>query len=268
MEKSVTVQDVMLKKSNGEPLVMVTAYDYTMARIIGGSDVDMILVGDSAANVMGGADTTCEATMEQMLYHTRCVSRAKPGALVIGDMPFLSYQTGVRDAVLNAGRFLRESGANAVKLEGGRRVIDQVRAIVAADIPVMGHLGLTPQSVHALSGYKVQGRTKDAAKELLKEALLLQEAGVFGIVLECVPTPVAREVTEKLDVPTIGIGAGPYTSGQVLVIQDLLGMNQDFKPKFVKRYADLYTSITEAVNTYAAEVRGGTYPDEEHSFSK
>ncbi|MRR34930.1 3-methyl-2-oxobutanoate hydroxymethyltransferase, partial [bacterium] len=204
--------------------------------------------------------------MDQMIYHTQCVTRTKPKALVVGDMPFLSYQTSVPDAVRNAGRFLQEGGAQAVKLEGGLRVIDQVKAIVRSDIPVMGHLGLTPQSVHAFGGYKVQARGKDAARLLLENALALQDAGVFSMVLEGVPAAVAKEVTENLDVPTIGIGAGPHCDGQVLVIQDLLGMDKSFKPKFVKQYANLFDVIKGAVDTYVSEVKAGTFPDEEHSY--
>jgi len=204
--------------------------------------------------------------MEMMLQYVVSVTRVKPKALVIADMPFLSYQTSVPDAVRNAGRFLQEAGAQAVKLEGAQRVIEQVKAIVRADIPVMGHLGLTPQSIHAFGGYKVQGRGEEAAKLLKENALLLQDAGVFSLVLECVPAAVAKEVSEALSIPTIGIGAGPDCDGQVLVIQDLLGMNKEFKPKFVKRYAFLFDTIKDAVNTYAKEVRSRAYPDEEHCF--
>jgi 3-methyl-2-oxobutanoate hydroxymethyltransferase len=265
MKKSVTVLDILGKKGK-QPVVMVTSYDATMTRILDDADVDIILVGDSGGMVMAGLDNTLGATMDMMLLFTRSVTNARPKSLVIADMPFLSYQTSVSDAVRNAGRFLQEAGAQAVKLEGGQRVIEQVKAIVKADIPVMGHLGLTPQSIHAFGGYKVQGRGEDAAKLLKENALLLQDAGVFSLVLECVPTLVAKEVTEALSIPTIGIGAGPYCDGQVLVIQDLLGMNKDFKPKFVKRYAGLYDVIKDAVNTYSQEVRNGTFPDEEHCF--
>ncbi|MBN2297229.1 MAG: 3-methyl-2-oxobutanoate hydroxymethyltransferase, partial [Deltaproteobacteria bacterium] len=232
------------------------------------ADIDIILVGDSAGMVMAGLDTTLGITMDQMVYHTTCVTRTRPRALVIGDMPFLSYQTSVSDAVHNAGRFLKEGGAQAVKLEGGKRVIDQVKAIVKADIPVMGHLGLTPQSVHAFGGYKVQGRGDEAAKMLKENALALEDAGVFSIVLECVPALVAKEVTDALSIPTIGIGAGPHCDGQVIVIQDLLGMSKEFKPKFVKRYAMLFDTIKEALDKYASEVREGTFPDEEHCFKE
>ncbi len=265
MKRTISVRDITDKKGK-ERIVMVTSYDATMTRIIDATETDIILVGDSAGNVMAGWENTLSMTMDLMIYHTQCVTRTKPKALVVGDMPFLSYQTSVPDAVRNAGRFLQEAGAQAVKLEGGLRVIDQVRAIVRADIPVMGHLGLTPQSVHAFGGYKVQARGKDAAKLLLENALALQDAGVFSMVLEGVPATVAKEVTESLDVPTIGIGAGPDCDGQVLVIQDLLGMDKSFKPKFVKQYVNLFDIIKNAVDTYASEVRAGTFPDEEHSY--
>lgn len=267
MKKTISVVDIMKKKGK-ERIVMVTSYDSTMTKIIDASNVDIILVGDSAGMVMAGGETTLGITMDQMVYHTMCVTRAKPAALVIGDMPFLSYQTSVSDAVHNAGRFLKEAGAHGVKLEGGKRVLEQVKAIVRADIPVMGHLGLTPQSVHAFGGYKIQGRGDEAARLLKENALALQDAGVFSLVLECVPASVAKEVTESLEIPTIGIGGGPFCDGQVLVIQDLLGMSKDFKPKFVKRYAMLFDTIKEAVDTYAAEVRAGAFPDEEHSFKE
>jgi 3-methyl-2-oxobutanoate hydroxymethyltransferase len=265
MRKPVSVLDILNKKGK-QPIVMVTSYDSTMTRIVDEADVDIILVGDSAGMVMAGLDTTLGMTMDHMVYHTQCVTRVKPKALVIADMPFLSYQTSAPDAVRNAGRFLQEAGAHAVKLEGGQRVIEQVKAIIRSDIPVMGHLGLTPQSIHALGGYKVQGRGEEAAKLLKENALLLQEAGVFSIVLECVPTLVAKEVSEALAIPTIGIGAGPHCDGQVLVIQDLLGMFKEFKPKFVKHYANLFEIVKDAVNTYAQEVRSGAFPAEDHCF--
>jgi 3-methyl-2-oxobutanoate hydroxymethyltransferase len=265
MKRSISVKDITDMKGT-QRIVMVTSYDSTMTKIIDSTDVDIILVGDSAGMVMAGPDNTLGITIDQMIYHTTCVTRTKPRALVVGDMPFLSYQVSVAEAVRNAGRFLQEAGAQAVKLEGGKRVIEQVKAIVNADIPVMGHLGLTPQSVHAFGGYKVQGRGEEAAKLLKENALALQDAGVFSMVLECVPASVAKEVSEALEVPTIGIGAGPHCDGQVLVIQDLLGMSKEFKPKFVKRYAMLFDSIKEAVDTYSSEVREGTFPDEEHCF--
>lgn len=265
MKQKISVSDIRDKKGKGR-IVMVTSYDATMTRIIDAADVDVILVGDSAGNVMAGRDSTLGVTMDEMIYHTKCVTRTKPNALVIGDMPFLSYQTSVEDAVRNAGRFLQEADAQAVKLEGGIRMIEQVKAIVRADIPLMGHLGLTPQSVHAFGGFKVQARGEQAARLLKENALALQDAGVFSIVLECVPAAVAKDVTDSLDIPTIGIGAGPHCDGQVLVIQDLLGMSKTFRPKFVKQFANLFDVIKEAVDAYATEVREGTYPAKEHCF--
>ena len=265
MKRTVSIRDIMDKKGK-ERIVMITSYDATTARIVDAADVDIILIGDSAGMVMAGGDSTLGVTMDHMVYHTQCVTRTKPGALVISDMPSMSYQASVPDAVRNAGRFLQEAGAQGVKIEGGKRVIEQVKAIIRADIPVMGHLGLTPQSVHAFGGYKVQARGEQAALLLKENALALQDAGIFALVLECVPAPVAKEVTEALDIPTIGIGAGPHCDGQVLVIQDMLGMDKTFKPKFVKQYAHLYDIIRDAVQAYAAEVRDGTFPAREHCF--
>jgi 3-methyl-2-oxobutanoate hydroxymethyltransferase len=265
MKKAVSVLDVVQSKGK-KRIVVVTCYDFTMTRILNSTDVDIILVGDSAGGVISGYDNTIPVTMDQMIYHTKCVAAAKPKALIVGDMPFMSYQVSVEEALRNAGRFLKEGGAGAIKLEGGIRVIEQVKAIVRADIPVMGHLGLTPQSVYAFGGHRVQGRGVSAVKRLMDDALALQDAGAFSIVLECVPAPVAKKVTEKLSIPTIGIGAGAACDGQVLVIQDMLGMNREFKPKFVKRYMELCDTIAEAVNAYSAEVRAGTFPDDEHSF--
>ena len=267
MSKTVTVQDIINKKGK-EKITMVTSYDFTMTRIIDKTDIDIILVGDSAGVVMAGGKNTLSVTMDQMIYHTMCVTNAEPRALVVGDMPFMSYQASVEQAVRNAGRFLQEGRAQAVKLEGGKRVIEQVKAIVASDIPVMGHLGLTPQSIHAFGGHKVQGRGKDAAMALLDNALRLQDAGIFSLVLECVPVDVGKVITEKLDIPTIGIGAGPFCDGQVLVIQDLLGMFKEFRPRFVKQYAELFDVIKDALDTYCNEVREGIFPDLSHSFEE
>lgn len=265
MKKPVSVLDILAKKGR-EPIVMITSYDATMTRIVDETDIDIILVGDSAGNVMAGFDTTLSVTMDMMLYHVSAVTRVKPKALVVADMPFLSYQTGATDAVRNAGRFLQEAGAQAVKLEGGRRVLEQVKAIIRADIPVMGHLGLTPQSVHAFGGYKVQGRTQEAARMLKEDALALQDAGVFALVLECVPVHLAQEITQALVIPTIGIGAGPHCDGQVLVIQDLLGMNKAFRPKFVKAYVNLFDTIKNALDSYVKEVKERAFPAQEHCF--
>lgn len=265
MKRTVSIRDIMDKKGK-ERIVMITSYDATMTRIVDSADVDVILVGDSAGMVMAGGDSTLGVTMDQMVYHTLCVTRTRPRALVISDLPFMSYQASASDAVRNAGRLLQEAGAQGVKLEGGKRVIEQVKAIVRADIPVMGHLGLTPQSVHAFGGYKVQARGEQAAALLKENALALQDAGIFSLVLECVPAPVAKEVTGVLDIPTIGIGAGPDCDGQVLVIQDMLGMDKTFKPKFVRQYAHLFETVRDAVQSYASEVRDGTFPAQEHCF--
>jgi 3-methyl-2-oxobutanoate hydroxymethyltransferase len=237
-----------------------------MASLLDEAGVDCLLVGDSLGMVMLGYENTLRVTMDEMIHHTKAVARGTRKALVIGDMPFLSYHLNVQESVRNAGRFVQEGGAEAVKLEGGRAVVDTVRAIVRAQIPVLGHLGLTPQSVNALGGFKVQGRDVETARTLVEDALLLQEAGVFGIVLECVPDGVARLISEKLEIPTIGIGAGVHCDGQVLVIQDLLGMFRKLRPKFVKRYAESGDMLVTAVKAYIDEVRSGAFPTEAHSF--
>lgn len=244
-------------------LTVLTAYDYPMAKLFDDAGVDALLVGDTLGHVIQGHADTLTVTVEQMIYHTEMVARAAPNALVIADMPFLSYQTAPADAVRNAGRLLKEGRAQCVKLEGGRRVLAAVEAIVAADIPVMGHLGLTPQSIHKLGRYHVQ---RDEEK-LLDDALALQEAGCFSLVLEAVPAKLAKKITGKLAIPTIGIGAGADCDGQVLVWHDALGLtNPGFKPRFVKRYADLYGVIRQAVTQYCDEVRAGQFPDAEHSY--
>jgi 3-methyl-2-oxobutanoate hydroxymethyltransferase len=245
---------------------MLTAYDYPTARLVDEAGVDIVLVGDSVGNVILGYDSTIPVTMADMLHHTRAVSRGVRRALVVGDMPFLSYHLERTEAVRNAGRFLQEAGAQAVKLEGGRDVAETVRTIVAAGIPVMGHLGLTPQSVHQLGGYRVQGRDEAAARRLLEDAQILEEAGVFSLVLECIPLDLARQITARVGVPTIGIGAGPHCDGQVLVTHDLLGLYGDFKPKFVKRYADLHVEIARALRAFREDVENGRFPTAEYSF--
>lgn len=261
-----TVVTLQAKRDRGEPITMLTAYDYPTARLVDAAGVDAILVGDSLAMVMLGHPNTLSVTMDEMLHHARAVRRGVEHALVIGDMPFMSYQVDAREAVRNAGRFVQEAGIDGVKLEGGRAFADTVRAIVRAGIPVQGHIGLTPQSVNVLGGYRVQGRTAAAARTMVDDALALQDAGCFSIVLESVPAPVAAHVTERLSIPTIGIGAGAGTSGQVLVTHDLLGLFDDFKPKFVKRYANHFEAIGGAARAFFDEVRGGAFPDEEHSF--
>ncbi|MEO0089628.1 MAG: 3-methyl-2-oxobutanoate hydroxymethyltransferase [candidate division WOR-3 bacterium] len=251
-------------KEKKEKIVALTAYDYLTAKILDESGVDLILVGDSAANVIFGYETTLPIDLSAMLMFTSAVARAVKRAFVVGDMPFLSYQISKEEALKNAGLFLK-AGAQGVKLEGGEPVVPIVEHLVKFGIPVMGHLGLTPQSVHQLGGYKLQARTKEEQEKLLKDALMLEEAGCFAIVLEKVPMEVAKIVTERLKIPTIGIGAGPYCDGQILVLHDMLGLNEK-KFKFVKRYADLLTLIKKAVSEYLEEVKKGKFPNEEHSF--
>jgi 3-methyl-2-oxobutanoate hydroxymethyltransferase len=254
-------------KRRGEKIVMVTAYDAPSARLADAAGVDLILVGDSAAMVVLGHESTVPATVEEMLMLTRAVTRGAKRPLVVGDMPFGSFQVSDEDAVANAIRLVKDGGAEAVKLEGGRNVVTRVRAIVAAGIPVMGHVGLTPQTATALGGFKAQGRTADKAARLLDDALALQDAGCFAVVLEAVPAEVAARVTEALDVPTIGIGAGAACDGQVLVWHDMLGLYDGRAPRFVKRYADLAETITTALASYADEVRGGRFPEARHTYS-
>lgn len=248
-------------------LPMLTAYDYAAARLAEAAGIDLLLVGDSLAMVVLGHEDTLSVTMEEMLHHVRAVSRGAQKALVIADMPFMSYQASVSEAVTNAGRFLKEGRAGAVKLEGGREVTPQVRAMVAAGIPVLGHVGLTPQHVAALGGFKVQSKTAKDAAELFADAMALAEAGCFGVVLECIPAPVAAAVTKALPVPTIGIGAGPDCDGQVLVFHDVLGLYDRIHPKFVKQYAELGKSAVGALTQYAQAVTKGTFPGPEHVFS-
>ncbi|AEB11249.1 3-methyl-2-oxobutanoate hydroxymethyltransferase [Marinithermus hydrothermalis] len=259
-----TVLDLKAKKGPGS-LVMVTAYDYPTARIAQEAGVDLILVGDSLGMVVLGYDSTVPVTMEEMLHHVKAARRGAPETFLIADMPFLSFATP-EAALENAGRFLKEGGADAVKLEGGLEVVPVVEALVRAGIPVLGHVGLTPQTASSLGGYRVQGKDAESARRIVEGARALEAAGVWGVVLEMVPTPLARRVTEELTVPTIGIGAGPVTDGQVLVFHDLVGIFDRFKPKFVKRYAEAGALMREAVAAYAREVREGVFPDEAHSF--
>lgn len=262
----VSITDLKAMKQHGEKIVMLTAYDYPSARIVDGAGVPVILVGDSLGMVVLGYDSTLPVTMEEMLHHVKAVARGAKRAHIVADMPFLSYQASAEDALRNAGRFLQEGGAQSVKLEGGEHVAETVRKIVQAGIPVMGHLGLTPQSVNQFGGYKVQGKTPAAAAKLLQDALALEQAGAYAIVLETIPAPLARIVTERVSIPTIGIGAGPDCDGQVQVFHDLLGLYPDMHPKHAKRYANLAEAINGAVQSYAEEVRSGSFPDEEHSF--
>jgi len=266
MTTRVTVPAVMAAKGNRK-LTELTAYDYPTAQWVDQSGIDMILVGDSLAMVVLGQEDTLSVGMDEMIHHTRAVSRAARRALVIGDMPFLSYQAGVEQAVMNAGRFLKEGRAQAVKLEGGRKVVPQVRAIVDAGIPVQGHIGLTPQSVAQMGGFKVQGKTAEAARALEEDAQALADAGCFSIVLEAIPAPIAARITDSVPVPTIGIGAGPDCDGQVLVVHDVLGLFERFVPKFVKRYAHLTQTIQDALIQFRDEVRSGQFPGPEHTFT-
>lgn len=261
-----TIQDFLKKKSEGRKITMLTAYDYPFAQIVDEAGLDAILVGDSLGMVVQGLDNTLSVTMDEMIYHTKMVSRAVKNALVIGDMPFMSYQTSVEEAVRNAGRFLKEAGASAVKLEGGAEVAEQIRAMTKSEIPVMAHIGLTPQSVHRMGGYKVQGKTEEAAKRLLEEAHIAEDAGAFALLLEAIPMKLARKITKELSIPTIGIGAGPNCDGQVLVLHDVIGMFERFAPKFVKRYANLKDEALKAVTSYREDVEKGEFPSEEHSF--
>jgi 3-methyl-2-oxobutanoate hydroxymethyltransferase len=262
----VTVDAFREKRRRREPITVLTAYDYPTARALDQVGVDAILVGDSLAMVVLGHPDTLAVTMNEMLHHARAVSRGAKTSLLIGDMPFMSYQADVGEAVRNAGRFLQEAGMNAVKLEGGRSVAPTVKAIVQAGIPVQGHLGLTPQSLNQLGGWRVQGRTAEAARALLEDALTLEDSGCFSIVLESVPARLAAYITERLEVPTIGIGAGAGTSGQVLVTHDLLGLYDRFTPRFAKRYADLGQAMVTAFAAFRADVAGGLFPGSEHAY--
>ena len=264
--RRVTTFDLVAMKSRGEKIVAITAYDALFASLVDAAGVDLILVGDSLASVLCGEETTLSATVEQMTYHGRIVVRGVSRAFVVVDMPFLSYQVSVEQAVRNAGTILKETGAGAVKLEGGLEIVDAVSTIVRAGIPVMGHLGFTPQSVHALGGHRVQGKDEEAAARLVEGAVALEDAGASSIVLELMPTSAARRVTEAVSIPTVGIGAGPGCDGQVLVLHDMLGLNEGFSARFLKRYAELGKTAREAVADYAREVRDGAYPAAEHGY--
>jgi 3-methyl-2-oxobutanoate hydroxymethyltransferase len=261
-----TIQDFLKKKTEGAKITMLTAYDYPFARIVDEAGIDAVLVGDSLGMVVQGLENTLPVTMDEMIYHTKLVVRAVKNAMVIGDMPFMSYQTGTEDAVRNAGRFLKEAGAAAVKIEGGAEVAEQIRAMTRSDIPVMAHIGLTPQSIHRMGGYKVQGKTEEAANRLVEEAHIAEDAGAFSLLLEAIPMGLSKRITEELSIPTIGIGAGPHCDGQVLVLYDVIGMFERFVPKFVKRYANLKDSALKAVKDYKEEVETGIFPSEDTSF--
>ena len=261
-----TTTSIMQMKNSGHKISMLTAYDYTTARLLDEAGVNTILVGDSLGTVILGYEDTISVTVEDMIHHSAAVARGAKNALVVTDLPFMSYQTSVYDAVVNAGRLMKEGRAGAVKLEGGKEVCPQIKAIVSAGIPVVAHLGLTPQSINTFGGFKVQGKTEAAAKKLIEDAKAVEEAGAFLLVLECVPAKLAKLVTESINIPTIGIGAGAGCDGQVLVIYDMLGMFSDFKPKFVKHFANAGDVIREAVKTYIAEIDDGTFPAEEHCY--
>jgi 3-methyl-2-oxobutanoate hydroxymethyltransferase len=265
-KKKATIPDFLEMKRSGRKITMVTAYDYAFASLVDAVDIDIILVGDSGAMTVLGYETTVPVTMREMLTMARAVARGARNTFLLGDMPFLSYGVSREKAVENAGRFLKEAGMDAVKLEGGRRMAPVVEAIVRAGIPVMGHIGLTPQSLSQLGGFRVQGKDLESARALVEDAIALQEAGAFAILVEAVPAPVGQMITEALRVPTIGIGAGPHCDGQVLVLHDMLGLFERFLPKFVKRYAELGASARDALARFAEEVRGGQFPGPEHCY--
>ena len=266
VNKAKTVLDMGRMKGQGEKIAVLTAYDYPLARLLDLAGIDMVLVGDSVGPVVAGYDNTLPVTMDEMVYHTRAVVRGCAQALVVADLPFLSYQVDLAEARRNAGRLIKEGGAQAVKLEGGENVAATIRAIVAMDVPVVGHIGLTPQSIHRMGGYKVQGKQEAQARQLLADARAVEEAGACAIVLEGIPALLAAEITAALTIPTIGIGAGVQCDGQVLVLHDILGLCEKYSPKFVKRYADAAALISGAAGDYIREVKAGTFPGDEHSF--
>ena len=264
--RKVTIKSIIEKKQNGEKIVTITAYDYALAKIVDGCDLDLILLGDSLAMVMLGYQNTLSVSMDEMIHHTKAVSRAVSNALIVGDMPFLSYKINKKDAVRNAGRFIQEGGAEAVKVEGGTEICTTIKAMIDADIEVMGHIGLTPQKIYRFGGFMVQGKTIENAKRLILDSKNLQEAGVFSIVLESIPWQIAELITKEIDIPTIGIGAGPYCDGQILVLHDMLGIFTDFKPKFLKYFGNVRDSITEALDQYKNEVLKDIYPNKDYSY--
>lgn len=258
--------NIFFDKKSKEKLTLLTAYDYPTAQFLDEASIDAILVGDSLGNVFQGNDTTLPVTIDEMVYHTRIVRRGAPNTFLIGDMPFLSYHVSVEEALWNAGRLIKESGAEAVKVEGGVEILDKVKALIAAKIPVMGHLGLTPQSVNLFGGFKVQGKSHENAKRILKDALLLEEAGVFAIVLEGIPEKLAKVITERLKISTIGIGAGRYVDGQVLVINDVFGNYKGLEPKFAKKFCNVGEEMKKGIDAYINEVKNGSFPEEKHTY--
>ena len=261
-----TVATFKNAKIKNEKLTMVTSYDYSMARIVDEAGIDGILVGDSVGMVTLGYDNTLAVTMDDVIHHTKAVSRGAKNALIVADMPFLSYHVNIEDSIKNAGRLIKEGKAHCVKLEGGSDILDKIEGIIKAQIPVMGHIGLTPQSINMFGGFKVQGKTINQIQKLIDDAKKLEEVGVFAIVLECIPEKISKIITESISIPTIGIGAGKYCDGQILVVNDMLGMYSDFTPKFVKQYKNLKEDINEAINDYITDVKKGTFPEEKHSF--
>ena len=261
-----TIHDFLKKKRESKKITMLTAYDFPFAQIVDEAGIDAILVGDSLGMVVQGLDNTLPVTMDEMIYHTKMVTRAVKNSMVIGDMPFMSYQTGIEDALRNAGRFLKEAGASAVKMEGGSEIAGHVQAMTKVDIPVMAHIGLTPQSIHRMGGYKVQGKSEESAEKLFEEARIVEASGAFSLILEAIPLGLAKKITEELSIPTIGIGAGPYCDGQVLVLHDVIGMFERFVPKFVKRYANLKEEALKAVQRYREEIENGIFPSKDQSF--
>lgn len=266
MAQKFTVKSFQEAKNNNQKISMLTAYDYSIAKMVDAAGIDSVLIGDSLGMVFQGHESTLPVTVDEMIYHTKAVVRGVKNALVITDMPFLSYHISKEEAIRNAGRLVKEGGAEAVKIEGGALFVETIKAIVDAQIPVMGHIGLTPQSVNAFGGFKVQGKDEESAKRILEDAKLLEKAGVFAITLECVPDKLAQLITESVSIPTIGIGAGKNCDGQVLVINDMLGMFSDFVPKFVKQYAKLNVEIKAAIQNYISEVKEGKFPTDEHTF--
>lgn len=264
--KRVTTKTLSLLKKNNRKITALTAYDFITASLLDEAGIDILLVGDSLANVFQGNETTLPVTMDEMIYHTKAVTKGVNRAMIVCDMPFMSYQLGVDDGFRNAGRIMKETSAGAVKLEGGERIAETVRKIVEAGIPVMGHIGLTPQSIHQFGSYRERGKLKEEAEEILKDARILEQAGAFSVVLEKIPAQLAKEVTNSLSIPTIGIGAGAYCDGQILVTPDMLGLNVDFHPRFVRYYASLADEINKAVKSYIKDVRDETFPSQEESY--
>jgi len=270
MDRKITVPEILKRKGGNDPIVALTAYDFPFGRIADAAGVDVILVGDSLGMVVQGMETTLPVTMDEIVYHCRMVARARRRALLVADLPFLSYQVSPVEALANAGRLVKEGGAEAVKLEGGVAIADTIRAISRVDIPVMGHIGLTPQSVHRMGGHKVQGQRRGERpgqrERVVQDAVAVEEAGAFAVVLEGIPLDLAAEITAQLSIPTIGIGAGPHCDGQILVLHDVLGLCERVAPKFAKRYADLWQAARDAIGAYASEVRSGTFPSDAHAF--